>query len=231
MLKGVIFDMDGVLIDSHPVHRQAWTQFLATVGKTVSSQELDFIEEGRRRDDILRHFLGDLPPEVVAEFGLRKDQFFQENFDSIQLIPGIGEFLVELQATGVPTGLATSASASRAWSTLRRLKLDDKFVAVGTGDEVSAGKPDPAVYQLVAQRMSLRPENVLALEDAPSGVQAAKSAGMRCIGVASNGRTQALLQAGADYIIPDFVDLSVERMNTLWDSMTPEEAVPSHSAT
>jgi beta-phosphoglucomutase len=102
MLKGVIFDMDGVLIDSHPVHRQAWTQFLATVGKTVSSQELDFIEEGRRRDDILRHFLGDLPPEVVAEFGLRKDQFFQENFDSIQLIPGIGEFLVELQATGVP---------------------------------------------------------------------------------------------------------------------------------
>jgi len=61
MIEGVVFDMDGVLIDSHPVHRIAWSKFLATVGKSVSEEGLGFILAGRRREEILRHFLGDLP--------------------------------------------------------------------------------------------------------------------------------------------------------------------------
>jgi HAD superfamily hydrolase (TIGR01509 family) len=229
MLAGVIFDMDGVLIDSHPVHRRAWRQFLATVGKSVSPDQLDFIEEGRRREEILRHFLGDLPPQVVAEFGQRKDHFFEENFDNVQVIPGIPDFLERLHAAGMPAGIATSASASRTWSTLERLKIGDKFVTVVTGDDVDAGKPDPAVYRLAANRMQLRPETLMVLEDAPSGVQAARSAGMHCIGVASNGKSDMLIQAGAEHIIPDFVNLSVEKIRTLWTSMSQNQRVPSPS--
>jgi len=212
MLEGVIFDMDGVLIDSHPVHRIAWHRFLASVGKNVSDEQLDFILEGRRREEILRHFLGDLPEGIVAEYGQRKEDFFQETFKEVRFIPGIEVFLDELRAARIKTGIATSASAYRTQRTLELLKLEDRFVAVITGDDVSSGKPDPSVYRLAAERMNLAPRQLLVLEDAPSGVQAAKAAGMRCFGVSSNGRTEALRQAGADYVIPDFVDLSVTRL-------------------
>src|SRR5271166_5093818 len=158
MLEGVIFDMDGVLIDSHPVHRDAWQKFLATVGKDVSRDELDFILEGRRREEILRHFLGELPEEIVAEYGHRKDQLFQENFDNVQLIPGIQTFLERLRTSGTPAGIATSASSGRTWATLRSHNLEKSFIAVVTGDDVSAGKPDPEIYRLASEQMNLPPE-------------------------------------------------------------------------
>src|SRR5258707_8627362 len=119
-LEGVIFDMDGVLIDSHPVHRIAWRRFLASVGKNVPDEDLNFILEGRRREEILRYFLGDLSEGTVAEYGQRKEDFFQENFKDVKLIPGVEIFLVALQTAGVKTGIATSASSYR---TLRTLQL------------------------------------------------------------------------------------------------------------
>ena len=73
MLQAIIFDMDGVLIDSHPIHRQAWQRFLLTLDQQVSDAGLDFILEGRKREDILRHFLGDDLSEVqISEYGKRK---------------------------------------------------------------------------------------------------------------------------------------------------------------
>jgi HAD superfamily hydrolase (TIGR01509 family) len=230
MLKGVIFDMDGVLIDSHPVHRDAWRKFLLTVGKDISSQDLDFILEGRRREEILRHFFGELPEDVVAEYGHRKDQLFQENFDSVQVVPGIRTFLERLRTAGMPAGIATSASSGRTRATLRALKLENVFVAVVTGDDVPAGKPDPSVYRLASEQMKCAPEDLLVLEDAPCGVQAARSAGMHCIGVATNGRTEALLHAGADCVIPDFVGLSVEKMLDLWTAINRKNGSLVHSS-
>jgi HAD superfamily hydrolase (TIGR01509 family) len=212
MIEGIVFDMDGVLIDSHPVHRVAWSKFLATFGKSISDEGLGFILAGRRREEILRHFLGDLPESKIAEYGHQKDLFFEENFHDVKLIPGVRDFLVTLEAAGLEAGIATSASSARTWGTLRRLELDQKFAAVVTGDDVDAGKPDPAVYNLAAQRMNLSPEKLLVLEDAPCGVQAAKSAGMRCIGVSTNGRAEMLRQCGAEFVIPNFLDLSVETL-------------------
>jgi HAD superfamily hydrolase (TIGR01509 family) len=219
MIKGLVFDMDGVIIDSHPVHRRAWRKFLATLGTRVSDEELDFVLEGRRREEILRHFLGDLSEAKIEEFGHQKDQLFAENFDDITLIPGICEFLKGLDDAGLDAAIATSASSSRTRETLRRLDLENKFAAVVTGDDVSAGKPDPAVYVLASHRLNIDPGNLLALEDAACGVQSAMTAGMRCIGVSSNGRAEALLHCGAEFVIPDFVGVGVDdillRVNTL----------------
>jgi HAD superfamily hydrolase (TIGR01509 family) len=212
MIEGIVFDMDGVLIDSHPVHRIAWSRFLSTVGKSVSDEGLSFILAGRRREEILRHFLGDLSESKIAEYGHQKDLFFEENFQDVRLIPGVSKFLEALETAGLEAGLATSASSARTWGTLRRLELDQRFTAVVTGDDVDAGKPDPAVYQLAAQRMHLSPEQLLVLEDAPCGVQAAKAAGMRCVGVSTNGRAEMLRQCGAELVIPDFLDPSIETL-------------------
>lgn len=211
-IEGMIFDMDGVLVDSHPVHRNAWRKFLATVGRQVSDEELNFILEGRRREEILHHFLGDLPEAIAMEYGRLKEKFFQENFKEIQLIPGILRFLDCVESAGLGIGLATSASGYRARETLKRLNLEAKFDAFVTGDDVPAGKPDPTIYCLAAERMRIAPQCLLVLEDAPCGVRAARAAGMRCIGVASNGRAEELRRAGARNIIPDFMDVSVERV-------------------
>src|SRR5947199_7713177 len=101
MLQGVIFDMDGVLIDSHPVHGRAWREFLATIGKQLDDEQLAFILEGRRRDEILRHFLGDLPEEQVAVYGGLKEKFFRTNAQEIPIMPGISVLLKELKAAGI----------------------------------------------------------------------------------------------------------------------------------
>jgi len=212
MIEGIVFDMDGVLIDSHPVHRVAWSKFLATVGRSVSDEGLSFILAGRRREEILRHFLGDLPESKLAEYGHQKDLFFEENFHDVKLIPGVREFLESLEIAGLKSAIATSASSARTWGTLRRLGLGEKFSTIVTGDDVDVGKPDPAVYRLVSQRMNLPPAKLLVFEDAPCGVEAAKSAGMRCIGVSRNGRAEMLLQCGAEAIVPDFVNLSLEML-------------------
>jgi len=212
MIEGIIFDMDGVLIDSHPVHRLAWRKFLATVGKTVDDEELGFILEGRRREEILRHFLGDLSVSKIAEYGEHKDLYFEENFGDVSLVPGVREFLQSLESAGLKCAIATSASSARTWGTLHRLELEEKFDAVVTGDDVGVGKPDPAVYNLAAQRISLIPENLIVFEDAPCGVQSARFAGMRCVGVSTNGRAEILLQCGAEFVVPDFVNLSVETL-------------------
>jgi HAD superfamily hydrolase (TIGR01509 family) len=212
MIEGIVFDMDGVLIDSHPIHRRAWRKFLATVGTNVGEEELGFILEGRRREEILRHFLGDLPDSKIAEYGHQKDQFFEEHFGDVRLIPGVRQFLETLEVAGLKAAIATSASSVRTWGTLRRLELDKKFTTVVTGDDVDAGKPDPAVYELASKRMNLIPQKLLVLEDALCGVQAAKSAGMRCVGVSTNGRAEMLRQCGAEFVIPDFLDESIEKL-------------------
>ena len=212
MIEGIVFDMDGVLIDSHPVHRVAWRKFLASVGRDVPENDLDFILEGRRREEILRHFLGDLSDSEIAEYGRLKDRFSEEHFKDVKLTPGLREFLATLETLGLEMGVATSAGPSRTWGTLRRFGLDAQFSAVVTAADVVAGKPDPAVYSLVAQRMKISPDKLLVIEDAPGGVKAAKSAGMRCIGLSAIGRADMLLQSGAEFVVRDFFELSEARL-------------------
>jgi beta-phosphoglucomutase len=215
MLQAIIFDMDGVIIDSHPVHRQAWQRFLLTLGKQVSEEDLDCILEGWRREEILRHFLGDLTKAQIAEYGNRKDQFFQQAGVPIKPVPGLCEFLDHLERLGIRRAVATSASERRTRFTLDRLQLTRHFAAIVTANDVPNGKPDPAIYHLAAQQMDVSAKNVVVIEDSVSGVRAAKSAGMKCLAIAINSRCEILRQAGADNIIPDFVGLTLDRLKLL----------------
>jgi beta-phosphoglucomutase len=207
-LRGVVFDMDGVIINSHPAHRLAWKGFLESVGRQTSDEELDFILEGRKRAEILTHFLGELAPEQIVEYGNRKDEFLQKHCDAVEPMPGVVEFLGKLSEAGIAQAVATCASRRRALGTLNELGLAHCFSAIITGDDVTAGKPDPAIYQLAAERMQESPLRLVAVEDAVSGVQSAKAAGMRCLGVAPSRRASLLRTAGADSVVPDFRSLT-----------------------
>ena len=212
MLRGVVFDMDGVLINSHPAHRAAWKSFLLSLGKTVSDVELDVILDGGRREEILKHFLGELSPDQVIEYGKRKDDLLRNSGFSLKPMIGVVDLLDRLLESGVRMAIATSASSRRARGSLKELGLSRYFDTIDTGDDVKVGKPDPAIYRLAATRMEEDPGNLLAMEDAVSGVRAARSAGMRCAGVACNGRAELLRMAGATPIIEDFRTLSVSEL-------------------
>ena len=212
MFRGIVFDMDGVIIvDRHPVHRKAWQQFLHTLGKEVSEPDLDLLE-GRKGQDILRHFLGDLSDAQVREYRKKKAKFFAEIRDQVQPVPGVVEFLLKLERSQIPAAVATSASKKRTESTLHLLQLTHHFRCIVTGDEVPESKPDPAIYRLAAERLGLCTKDLLAIEDSARGVTAAKAAGMRCVAVAQGERAQALGRAGVDHIIPDFLGLSIRRL-------------------
>jgi beta-phosphoglucomutase len=215
-LRAVIFDMDGVVIDSHPAHREAWHNFLRTLHRDVCDQELDYILDGRKREDILRHFLGNLSLRQLKRYGKQKDTFFQKQTRQIQPMPALLDFLEHLRRERIPLGIATSASERRTYSTLERLNLRGYFTAIITANDVVASKPDPAIYRLACQSLSVVPAEALAIEDAFSGVQAAKAAGLRCVGIPGDQDARRLHDAGADLVVRNLRGLTLEALENLW---------------
>jgi beta-phosphoglucomutase len=215
MLKGIIFDLDGVVVDSHGAHLLAWSEFFGSIGHEVQEGELAFVLEGRKREEILRHFLSDVTQEEVREYGEKKERLFRRHAGSVKLVPGVAEFLAELDELKV--ALASSASRRRIAYMLKDLGLDKRFHVVVSGDDVIAGKPDPAIFRLAAEGLALSAQDLLVCEDAVCGVEAAKAAGMKCLAIAANGRAQALKAAGADRIVGDFRGVTIEQLRGLFE--------------
>jgi beta-phosphoglucomutase len=216
MLGGVIFDFDGVVADSHPLHIAAWKAFLLSRNKDVNDADLSFVREGAKREEILRSFLGELTPEQVVSYGAKKDKLFQVRARELQLVRGFANFLAELDSAGLPCGVATSGSRARVEQALAAFDLRNRFRAVVTGDEVERGKPDPALFLLAAQALQIDPSSILVFEDAVAGVLAAKNAGMKCVGIAASGRELSLQQAGADLVMNDFAATTLNDLRPLF---------------
>jgi beta-phosphoglucomutase len=209
MFQAAVFDMDGVIIDSHSIHKEAWRRLLELVGKPVGEEELDFVLDGRKRADIFRHFLGDLSLAQLEAYGKQKDSLFLASADRLSLVPGLPDFVAELRADGVKLAVATSATRKRAEYVLTKFGLRQHFRAVVTGDDVRNGKPDPAIFQKACTQVHSTPGATLVIEDAASGVRGAKVAGMKCLGIAGQARAQLLYEAGADWVQPDFTTVKM----------------------
>jgi beta-phosphoglucomutase len=217
MLQAVIFDMDGVIVDSHPIHKKAWRRFLDSVGKDVPEEDLDFILDGRKKEDILRHFLGELSSEEIHRLGHEKELLFREEARAeLRPVEGVEHLLSSLSRARIKLGVASSGSDSRVNFVLRELHLLDYFSAIVAGDEVSAGKPDPAIFRLTSQKLDVAPEQILVFEDSVSGVKAATAAGMRCVGLAESSRAESLREAGAEHVIDHFGGFSVTEAHRLF---------------
>jgi len=217
MLQAVIFDLDGVIVDSHSAHRRAWKTFLRSMGKDASDKQLEFVLEGHKRETILRHFLGDLNEDQVKHYGARKEALFKDAAPELKTVAGVHEFLTQCEDSGLQLALASSASRRRAEYILDHLDLKRRFSVVLTGDDVDQGKPDPAIFRLAARGLNSDPARVLVCEDAVCGVEAAKSAGMKCLAIAANGRGPLLEKAGADRIVPDFTAADLEDLRKLFE--------------
>lgn len=215
-LEAVIFDLDGVIVDSHPAHKHAWKAFFRSLEMEIPDAELSFILEGQKREDILRHFLEDLTPDQVQDYGARKDAILKDSAPDLKTISGLPEFLVQVEAAGLAIALGSSASRRRVEDTLDRLDLKHCFRAIITGDDVAKAKPDPAIFLQAARGLRVDPENILVCEDAIAGVEAAKAAGMKCLAIAANGRGHLLEKAGAERVVRDFTSVRLEDLRGLF---------------
>jgi beta-phosphoglucomutase len=215
VFKGVVFDFDGVIVDSHPAHLRAWKSFLNSVGKNVSEEQLHFVLDGRKRDDILRHFLGELDADEIEEYGLQKEQCFRDEVTHVSVADGLLGFLENLESEQLAVAIASSGSKSRIHFLVDRFGLNKFFRVIVTGDEVEQGKPDPAVFLKAAHQLGVDPCELIAFEDAVSGIKAARSAGMKCIGIAPPDRVPILLAAGASCVLPDFHNVSCSEIRKL----------------
>jgi beta-phosphoglucomutase len=216
MLGGVIFDFDGVIVNSHPVHMQAWKAFLFSKGKKITDADLSFVREGAKREEILRHFLGELTPEQITSYGAEKDKLFQVRSNEVKLVAGFADFLAGMDSAGMPCAVATSGSRRRVEQGLQAFNLHNRFRAVVTGDQVDRGKPDPALFLLAAQAVQVEASHILVFEDAVAGVVAAKRAAMKCVGIAANGRKTDLKNAGADLVVENFSHTNLDDVSQLF---------------
>ena len=216
MLAGIIFDFDGVIVDSHPVHIQAWKVLFNALGKAVGDEELSFVTEGAKREEILRRFLGDLTPEQMELYGAEKERLYQAHASELKLVRGFTEFMQQVDVAGVPIAVATSGSRNRVERTLKTFGLLGRFHAIVTAEDVAKGKPDPALFYLAASRLRVATDQILVCEDAVAGVTAAKAAGMKCIAIAANGRRKLLQEAGAELVIEDFTQTGLDDVKRIF---------------
>jgi beta-phosphoglucomutase family hydrolase len=207
VIAAVLWDMDGVLVNTAPHHWQAWRELFASQGKDLSEQEFRRTF-GLRNDDILRDVLGEMPKERLRELGRRKEESFRAAIrDSVRPLPGAVALVRRLQENAVKMAVVSSAPRLNVETLIEALGIAHAFDAVVAEEDAERGKPDPQGYLVAAERLDARPEECVVIEDAPGGVEAAKRAGMRCIGLAAERKPGEL--AKADLVVASLEDDTV----------------------
>jgi len=194
-IQAVLWDLDGVITDTGELHFQSWLPPLAEIGLTYT-REMFKATFGMNNAGILTMLLGHPPePELFTAISNRKEQLFRDSVRGhAQALPGVREWLAQLQSAGLRQAIASSAPQANIDALVDELGLRAYFGAIVSGFALP-GKPDPAVFLKAAELLQVLPENCLVIEDAVPGVQAAKRAGMRCLAVTTTNPREALAQA------------------------------------
>jgi beta-phosphoglucomutase len=205
--RAVVFDMDGVLVDSGAHHRDAWRAMFRDVGVTPPP-EFWRLTIGRPADEAVALLLDGLDRAAARRLAeVKRHHYASFARRGTMAVAGVAAFLDVLAAEGVPRGVATSATRADLERVLVELGLRPRFDVVVTADDVRWGKPHPEVYLKAAAGLRVDPSACVVFEDAVVGVQAARAAGMRVIGVTSAHPGDELVRAGAERAIPHFEDV------------------------
>ena len=206
-MRAVLWDLDGVLVDSAPFHFQAWRELLASLGRELSEAEFRRTF-GLRNDAILSDLVGDLPPVEMERLAARKEALFRRAaLGNIVPLPGALTLLRLLREWDFKLALVSSTPHGNIDLILGSLGVEGAFDVIVGEEDVRQGKPDPEGFLLAAKRLGVPPGECVVIEDAPVGVEAAKRGGMRCVGVSRDRPGEAL--AKADLVVETLEDPAV----------------------
>lgn len=206
MFQGIIFDMDGVLLDSEEQICEAAIRFFTEKGVTVQAEDfVPFVGRGENR------YLGGVAEKYGVALDLEPDKLrLYEIYDEIvsgkiEPLPGVHEFIHRCKQLGIKTAVATSADRAKMVINLREINLTaDAFDATVNGSEVEHKKPAPDLFLTAAKRIGVPASECLVIEDAPSGIQAGLAAGAKCLGITTSFDAANL--PGAEWYAPNLAE-------------------------
>lgn len=209
--RAVLWDLDGTLVDSTELHWIAWRDVMQAEGAPIT-REMFEATFGWKNDPILRRWLGD---DAGEERKQRIADLKERNYraalreEGLEPLPGAREWVERLHREGWKQAIASSAPKENIDAVLEVLDLGHDFEAIVSGDDVTTGKPDPEVFLLAARRLGVNPSRAIVVEDAEAGVEGARRAGMKCIGV------NAKIALRADVSISVLTDLDPDAFDRL----------------
>ncbi|GER83672.1 beta-phosphoglucomutase [Thermogemmatispora aurantia] len=214
-LRAVIWDLDGVIIDSAQAHFRAWQRLAQEEGWRLSEEEFR-ATFGMRNDRIIPLLWGEMPPERIRALSERKEAYFRElvrqNPQSLAL-PGALELLQAVHEAGIAQALASSTPPENIALISELLGLQRYLQVLISGEMVERGKPAPDIFLKAAEALQVPPSACVVIEDAVAGIEAAHAAGMRCLAVATTREPEALYEA--DLVVRSLSEVNVERLRAL----------------
>ena len=217
MLKGLLFDMDGVLVNNLEIHRQAFAEFFRFYGVERTFDELNRVF-GRGNDDIMGELM---PRDVVERVGIRelgyqKEAIYRRIYAPIiEPQPGLINFLADAEREGLCAAVGSSGYRVNVDFVLDKCDIARHFSAIVAGDEVTNCKPHPEIYLTAAAKLGLKPSECVVFEDAEAGIEAAHRAGIKVVALATTFDREFLAQTDADVIVDDFRDVTIEMLREL----------------
>ena len=217
MIKGLIFDMDGTLIQNMPYHMMAFK----TLAERLGYEMLEPVTNkfyGRHNDEI---FLAIAPQWVIDKYGLQylsdeKEAIYRELYaDKVCLTEGLAELLAEAKAKGVKCFVGSAAPRLNIDLIWRGAELDDKIDGCVCGDDVVNFKPHPEIFLKCCEGMGLAPEDCVVFEDAISGIRAGWAAGCKVVALSSTATPEALAADGVEHIITDFKGMTLSSLEQM----------------
>ena len=216
-LKGVIFDMDGTLVDNLAYHFLAFDEYVKREGFTLL-EPVSLKINGMHSNDIFPLLLGD---EVVAKYGLdrlnrEKEEVYRDMYRSkIAPIAGLMELLQSAKKAGVKCAIGSSGCRENVEMIVEGLGIADLIDASISGSDVTHGKPHPEIFIKAYEALGLKAEECVVVEDAVNGIVAGVAAGCKCIAVTTTASAETLSEAGASMCFADYSTVTIEQINEL----------------
>ncbi len=214
-LVAAIFDMDGVVVDTVPLHFKAWKKMFNEYGHDFTFEDYKQKVDGIPRYDGAKAILTELSSDEIKIAGDKKQGYFREMLDA-EDIPSYDttlRLIGDLQAKGVK--VAVISSSKNCPHILKKIGLYDRLDGVISGSDITVGKPNPQIFLMAAERLSAEPTDCVVFEDAVLGVEAAKRGDMKCVGIDRYDNPERLSKA--DLIVKDAGEISVDELRALFE--------------
>jgi beta-phosphoglucomutase len=217
MKYAFLFDMDGVIVDSNPLHKIALKQFCKEHGYELDEKQLRERIYGRTNKDWIRNVFGNIEPEKIKQYGDEKEALFRKLYENdIKPVAGLISFLEKTEKAGIDIAIATSAPRANVDFTLSKTNTSRFSKTILDESYVERGKPDPEIYLKTAAALHYPPAQCIVFEDSLSGVKAGKAAGCKVVAITTTHSREELQET--DLVIDDFTNLEPEKLiSSLFD--------------